>query len=296
MAKSKWVLLAIAAAAVGCAASPDGGTTVTRDGLQIDETPDGASGVYVHDGVEIRFSSTMLTPDVLDIVIEHSGMTLSYTADFSTGVAEFDGFVTETGEETQMLDGDRAILAALYAQLDELGADVSLPVEKLRGFANVWSEFPSTLELQGHPPVEPDYAHHRSDRWYEPWNGVQICDHLNTYFPYATHDCNRAGRGSDGNTVDTVWLSFYNTGGTTYRSDNGGGSWISSSVNHTGAYEHAWGDCFGRCGAGCGGGTFTIHCLDHDQCVRDSDHVIYSWYCDDEFVGTTDDWSFAPNC
>jgi hypothetical protein len=293
MTNSKLLLSMVMVALVGCAATPEGGTTVTTNGLRIEEDADGAHGSFTDDGVEIRFTTRMLTPTVLDMTIEHSGMTLTYTADLETGVAEFDGFTTDTGEPTQMMDGDRATLATLAHELDQLGEDVSNPVDRLRGFASVWSEFPTTVNLQGHPPVEPDYARHRYDRWYEPWSGVQICDHLNTYFPGATHDCDHGGRGSDGNTMDNVYLSWHSA--PTYWWDPNYG-WTSVDNDHRTDFEYGYGECFGRCGAGCSSsGTFTVQCMDHDLCVRDG-HIIISWYCDDEFVGTTDDYAFAPNC
>jgi hypothetical protein len=38
-----------------------------------------------------------------------------------------------------------------------------------------------------------------------------------------------------------------------------------------------------------------MDCLDHDLCVRFG-HSLASWWCDDEFAYTTDDYAFAPNC
>ena len=230
-----------------------------------------------------------------DLEIQLDGMTVTYLADFANATAEFDGYATETGGETQMLDADRDLLAALSRELEELGPDASLPIVKLRDFANVWAEFPSTLDMQGHPPVEPGYRH-RSDRWYEPWNGVQICDHLNTYMS-ATHDDNNYGRGHDASTLSSAYVSWHSAGSCndgTYFLNNG--AWQCFEPDHSTDIEHAYGNCFGRCGSGCSSsGTFTIQCLDHDECVR-TGHDVASLWCDDEFLGTTDDYAFAPNC
>ena len=157
------VLVAMLGALVGCAGGTDsGGSTVTTGGLVVEEQGDRVSGHWTHEGVEIQFYARMLTANILDLEIQLDGMTVTYLADFANATAEFDGYATETGGETQMLDADRDLLAALSRELEELGPDASLPIVKLRDFANVWAEFPSTLDMQGHPPVEPDY-HHRSD-------------------------------------------------------------------------------------------------------------------------------------
>ncbi len=278
---------------MGCAGGDDGAIE-TSGGLLIEEQGDEVTGSWVYEGSEVDFRAEMLSESILDLEINFDGMTISYLANFEDATAEFDGFTTDTGEETQMTDSDRAMLLALSRELEELGSDVSLPVEKLRGFANAWAEFPGTMDLQGHPPVEPAYRH-REDRWYEPWNGVQICDHLNSFMT-ATHDDWNYGRNADETTMNgyVSWhgeqcsgadgTNFWNNGWTCYEPDH--------DVN----VEYGYGNCFGRCGAGCASsGTFTIQCLDHDECVRVG-HDTASFWCNDEFAGTTDDWSFAPNC
>lgn len=277
---------------VGCAGGSDGAIATSR-GLVIEEQGDEVHGTWTHEGSEIEFHTQMLTESILDMEITIDGMTVTYLADFENATAEFDGFGTESGADTQMLDTDRALMLALSQELEELGPDVSMGISKLRAFANVWAEFPSTLDMQGHPPVEPGYRH-REDRWYEPWNGVQICDHLNTYVS-ATHDDWDYGRGHDATTMYgyVSWHSAFSCNDGTNFYNNG---WSCYEPDHDTNVEYGYGNCFGRCGAGCGSsGTFTIQCLDHDECVR-TGHTTASLWCDDEFVGTTDDYAFAPNC
>jgi len=279
---------------VGCAGGTEDGVIETSGGLLIEQQGEVVSGHWTHEGSEVEFHAEMLTESILDLEINFDGMTVTYLANFAEATAEFDGFTTATGEDTQMVDDDRALLLALSHELDQLGADVSLPVEKLRAFANTWSEFPSTMDLQGHPAVEPDYRH-REDKWYEPWNGHQICDHLNSYM-VATHDDNNYNRGADASTINgyVSWHGAFSCNdGTNFHT---GGQWVCFEPDHDTSIEYAYGNCFGRCGGGCSSsGTFTLQCLDHDECVR-TGHSTASWWCDDEFVGTTDDFAFAPNC
>jgi hypothetical protein len=85
-----------------------------------------------------------------------------------------------------------------------------------------------------------------------------------------------------------------------------GSSYECYEPDHDPNIWYAYGECFGRCGGGCCGasgllctpdgvGTYTMDCLDHDLCVRFG-HSLASWWCDDEFAYTTDDYAFAPNC
>lgn len=86
------------------------------------------------------------------------------------------------------------------------------------------------------------------------------------------------------------------------------GSWVCYEPDHDPNVEYAYGECFGRCGAGCGveygedsllgGGDdmqYTQDCANHDSCVRFG-HSQASFWCDDEFAFTVDDKLWAPNC
>ena len=58
-------------------------------------------------------------------------------------------------------------------------------------------------------------------------------------------------------------------------------------------------DCMGRCGAGCGGGDWTLDCLDHDSCSRHyySSTGALDHNCGDEYSNAADDYlNFWKRC
>ncbi|MDQ3035465.1 MAG: hypothetical protein M3Y87_23875 [Myxococcota bacterium] len=296
MKQATWFAMMMAALAmVGCAGSGTG--TGTSGALTIDESTGEASGSFIDESEadlgRVDFTSRFVDTNVLEIVLELHGLTISSLVDFDSGVIEYDGFATENGEDTQILDEDRALLAAFARALDTLG-DVSEPLSRVRGFANTWSEFSTTLDPQG-------IALSDEDRGYS-----SMCSRVNTY-QRATHDCwSGAGdcsnwwgcsRGDDNATTDYGYVSMHASGscndGTYFWNGN---YWQCFEPDHSGSIEYAYGNCLGRCGGSCGSSTqFTWDCFDHDQCVRTGHDVASAW-CDDEFVTTVDDWSFAPNC
>jgi hypothetical protein len=124
-----------------------------------------------------------------------------------------------------------------------------------------------------------------------------ICEQLYTYVE-ATHDDWDYDRWDD----HTTYFAFVGPYGPCDQADGTNfwknGAWQCYEPDHDVNIEYAYGDCFGRCGAGCGnngGGTYTYDCLDHDSCVRFG-HSLASFWCNDEFATTLDDALFAPNC
>jgi hypothetical protein len=124
-----------------------------------------------------------------------------------------------------------------------------------------------------------------------------VCDRLYTYVK-ATHDDWWYDRWDD----ETTYFAYVSpepacsTGDGTYFWKNG--AWQCFEPDHDANVEYAYGDCFGRCGAGCGDngkGSYTYDCLDHDSCVRFG-HILASVWCNDEFATTIDDFAFAPSC
>jgi hypothetical protein len=222
---------------------------------------------------------------VHDLEIEIEGLVIAVLADVKAGVFEFDGYAAADGSETQMLDDDRAALIELRDALDAYGPVPGSTLEMIRRFADTWAEFPSTLALRFERIAPPD-----------PQVVYSICWAVNSY-QSATHDCNQGDFWQDHTTTDYAWVSMDGAGpcgdGTWFWN---GQTWSCYEPNHDRNAEYAYGNCFGRCGAGCGGGTqFTWDCLDHDQCVR-TGHSTASWWCDDQFVSASDDMLGAPNC
>jgi hypothetical protein len=124
-----------------------------------------------------------------------------------------------------------------------------------------------------------------------------LCSQLYTYVQ-ATHDDFWYDRWNDKTTYNAYvapYAACPAADGTYFWKNS---QWQCYEPDHDANVEYAYGDCFGRCGAGCGGngqGTYTHDCLDHDSCVRFG-HSLASFWCNDEFVSTLDDAAFAPNC
>ncbi len=289
---TKRALMVFAAmSALGCAGSETG----TATGALTLEEESGVDDSEAELG-RVDFTSRFVDTNVLEIVLDMNGMVITSLVDFDTGVIEHDGFA-ENGEDTQILDADRALLGALAHALDGEGTDASEPVSRLRAFASTWSEYPTTVALQGISLMD-------EDRDYN-----SICWAVNTYQP-ASHDCTTGcpwynpfcSNGSnswwtDNTTMDYAYVSMHGAGpcsdGTYFLN---GGSWQCYEPSHVNSVEYGYGNCMGRCGGGCGSDTqFTTDCLHHDECVRVG-HDTAAASCDDQFVSTTDDWAAAPGC
>jgi len=249
-------------------------------GLMIDGNEQAVVGSLGSPDREFRFRSEVAEGGFA-VQVDFNGMTIAIER-AADGWVSYDGIGAQDGGAVQMTDEDRAALLELTVTLDALGEDVVEPIERLRGFTNLWSEFPTHQSLHGE--VRTDFRAFTS-----------LCGSVNTYRE-ATHDDWDHDRGEDATTY-SAYLSMHGAGPCsdgTYFWING--AWRCEEPDHDPAVEFAYGDCFGRCGAGCGGGTqFTVDCLDHDSCVRFG-HSITSLWCDDEFVSTIDDWASAPNC
>jgi hypothetical protein len=272
----------VAAGMIGCSGSVDTGTSSA--GLTLEEEAGLARGTYVGADGAVSFTSQFVDTNVLEILVDLDGMTISSLVDFDTGVIEYDGYTTATGETTQLLETDRALLIELTHELEGLGTAVSEPVERLRGFVSMWSEFPSTLDLQLLSLMD-------EDRGY-----ASYCGYYNQYVRI-THDCDTGSHWNDRTTVDGVRLTMNghcgSADGTWFWT---GAQWACYEPGHDSNIEWADGNCFGRCGDGCGSSRqFTLDCLEHDLCVRFG-HSTASFWCNDEFSAASDDWTYAPNC
>ncbi|MEX1363552.1 MAG: hypothetical protein AB1Z98_10520 [Nannocystaceae bacterium] len=273
----RWLVPLVLASCVE-SAEPDEPEALPR-GLTMEDDGELLVGSYVDDELVMRFVAEV-TDGGFEVEVVFNGMTIRATKDDS-GVLEHDGFATDNGEPTQMTDDDREALVRLTAVLEEQGAQVSPPLQRLRGFANVWSEYPSTLDLRG------TVANFRAY--------TSICEYYGT-FQEATHDDWSYDRWDDASTY-FAYVSMHGPGpcsGGTYFWNND--QWECFEPDHSTSIEYAYGECFGRCGAGCGSSSqFTWDCLDHDSCVRFG-HSLASLWCNDEFSSTVDDWASAPNC
>ena len=295
-------VIAVAAVAIlGCGAEgsdpaqPETGSS--RGNLEISFEPDAAIGSFELDDQRVRFASREVEPGVYDIEVELQGLTLTGLLDPSNGVSALDGFVSDNGGDTQMLEGDRALLAALYAAFNEqlpAGGGAGEPARYLRRAVGLWAQPPDSVEL-------PRVVMGEEGRGYTmlcsyakcngSWTGT--CNGYYNWYSYAKHDCNKGGFDYTGNQQIAQLGDHYSCSGDEYYLS--GSTWICGEPDHW-VRPKVVGNCFGRCGGGCGGDTqYTLDATNHDGCVRNG-HALASLYCDDQFVSAADDELYAPDC
>lgn len=270
--------------AAGCAGEGSQQPTGTQDfQLQTSEKDGVFTGSAVIDGAQVTFEARQLAPQEIDLAYTLDGMTFTYTIDRASGVIETDGFATATGASTQFGDPDRAKMLGLAHALDTMGKKVSTLAELTRSVASGAAEWPDSVD-----PRRETYA--VQDRDY-----TSICWAMYTY-QSATHDCWDYDDWDDASTINYAWVGMNGAGPCSDGTYFWTGYWNCYEPDHDSNVEYGYGNCFGRCGAGCGSSSqFTWDCLDHDSCVR-TGHDTASLWCDDEFSSTLDDWAAAPNC
>jgi len=289
---------AIAAVVLGCGGQGVAPVSEGRGagGLELAREADGASGRWGQGAAEVRFSSRQVEPGVFRLEVRQNGMSLTGLVDATQGVSSLDGFAEDNGEDTQMLDGDRELLAGLYEALGaELpsGEALSPELKYLRRAVGLWAEHPATLELQRTVMGE-------QGRGYTMLCSYAKCGGKNTgtcatfnWYSYVKHDCQHGGFDAAIN-QQIAQLGDHGTcsGDELYMS---GSTWVCGEPDHQ-SRPKVMGNCFGRCGPGCGGDTqYTLDATNHDGCVRNG-HALTSGYCDDQFAAASDDELYAPDC
>jgi hypothetical protein len=284
---------------VGCGGAPQdsGAVAGATPGLELTREAQGAaSGRFVQGGAEVRFSSRQVEPGVFRLEVRQNGMSLTGLVDAEQGVSSLDGFAEDNGQDTQMLDGDREALNGLYAALNaELpsGPALSPELKYLRRAVGLWAEHPGSVQLQRTVMGE-------QGRGYTMLCSYAKCGGKNTgtcssynWYSYVKHDCQHGGFDLAIN-QQIAQLGDHGTcdGDELYMS---GSAWVCGEPDHV-SRPKVRGNCFGRCGAGCGGDTqYTLDATNHDGCVRNG-HVLASAYCDDQFTAASDDELYAPDC
>jgi hypothetical protein len=281
---------------VGC-----GGATRTedmaQDGLELKQESGVVAGRFAQAGAEAHFSSKQVEEGVYRIEVRQNGMTLTGLVDAANGVSALDGFGAETGQDTQMLDGDREVLTGLYAALNaQLPAgDAAAPEARyLRRAVSLWSQHPASVELQRTVMGEEGRGYTMLCSYAKcngAWTGS--CGGSYNWYSYAKHDCQHGGFDYTGNQQIAQLGDHTTCSGDEYYLS--GGVWKCGEPDHW-SRPKVMGSCFGRCGGGCGGDTqYTLDATNHDGCVRNG-HALASAYCDDQFASASDDEMFAGNC
>jgi hypothetical protein len=293
------VLGAVAAVMLlGC-----GGGTRTEDaaqavdGLELKQESGGVTGRFAQAGTEAGFSSKQVEEGVYRVEVRQNGMTLTGLVDTVNGVSDLDGFGEETGQDTQMLDGDREVLSGLYAALNaQLPAgDAAAPEARyLRRAVSLWSQHPTSVELQRTVMGEEGRGYTMLCSYAKcngAWTGS--CGGSYNWYSYAKHDCQHGGFDLAKNQQIAQLGDHSSCSGDEYYLN--GSTWVCGEPDHW-SRPKVMGICFGRCGGGCGGDTqYTLDATNHDGCVRNG-HALASAYCDDQFMSASDDEMFAGNC
>lgn len=283
----------------GCGGQDSGPAEAARaaDGLELTQEAGAVSGRFTQGGAEARFTSRQVEQGVYRIEVRQNGMTLTGLVDAVNGVSTLDGFAEESGQGTQMLDGDRELLSGLYAALNAqlpAGDAAAAEAKYLRRAVSMWSQHPTTVELQRTVMGEQGRGYTMLCS-YAKCNGVWSgsCGGSYNWYSYAKHDCQHGGFDA---TINQQIAQLGNHG--TCSGDEyymSGGSWVCGEPDHW-SRPKVMGNCFGRCGGGCGGDTqYTLDATNHDGCVRNG-HALASAYCDDQFTSASDDELYAPNC
>jgi hypothetical protein len=272
-------------------------------------------GSYEYRGETLRFESEA-RDGVYYVTVTLRGMVLSATLD-TTGAFDLDGYNDADGTDTAMTAVDRALIHALESALTDLYRARAAELPALDVFSRtlgLWSDYPDTVALR-----RMFYARHERKG-----SGSSLCDNLNKpgqgsgfvpRYTWASHDCLKlkgvfttdcgpltagCAYGNDSSTLDSVFMSMHPGGSC------GDGRFFGTSAanmrcyepDHDSNVEFAYGDCFGRCGLGCGGSTqFTQACLDHDACVSSGHWTANPLSaCDDEFAEAAVDYLVLSNC
>lgn len=265
------------AAAVGCAAEGD-----IEESLVVDETDLGIAGTQTSDLGQLSFEVSQSKGDAWETVMEVNGMTLTLLYDTASGVGYFDGYVTDTSETTMLTADDRAQIEHLMYTLAPMGPDFPTAAhERLHHATAAWMMTTDSLGLtsvrglKGYKSGEPP--------------NTDWCNRLNSY-QTTSHDCNRGNYWADGQTLDNSYISTHPDCGSSEGTNfHNGSSWVCQNLySHNTNIEYAYGGCFGHFGPGCNWAYGTGYCsgsAHHDECVRSTDHVLTSFYCNDEIPG-----------
>jgi hypothetical protein len=291
-------ILGVVAAMMLWACGGQGGPTNTNepvqavDGLELTAEAGAVSGRF---GAETRFSSRLVEEGVYRVEVRMNGLTLTGLVDAASGVSSLDGFAEATGQDTQMLDGDREVLSNLYAALNAqlpVGDAAAPEAMYLRRAVSLWSQHPTTVALQRTVMGEEGRGYTMLCSYAKcggNWTGT--CSSWNWY-SYAKHDCQHGGWDYTRNQQIAQLGNHYTCSGDELYYNNG---WVCGEPDHW-SRPKVVGNCFGRCGGGCGGDTqYTLDATNHDGCVRNG-HALASAYCDDQFTSASDDEMYAPNC
>ena len=241
------------------------------------------SGSFIYSEMKtpqsLSFSSIENVAGEFAVSLQVSGKNLSAFVDKNNQSAKLNG-VNDQGKAVFLNEKDRRQIRALLQKYEQGGyGEQSDAANILKRSISLWAQTPDTVALQR--AVE----------------GISAASHESLCNDYgaelsATHDGNQC----DDYDPECTSLAVLGSRGSSVTESFINGQWTTAIPDHL-AYVKQRGECYGNCGSGCPSGDqiLTRDCLNHDQCVRNG-HALASWWCDDEFTSTADDYFFAPEC
>ena len=280
MTKLAALAFALTTATLACAGTTEESTqsaAKTEGDLQLQVTDAKAAGVYTLGADKITFESKSVGDQIFEIDIKARGLVLDATIDFKNHTSSLDGFAAENGGDTQITEEDHALLDKFVKSLESMEKDPPAVAMLLRRVASVWSQTGSAMELE------------RRIMGDEGRGYTSLCGSIGNVYR-SSHDC-WSGSWWSAKTSVYSYVGYWTD--PTYYLRNG--AWSTSSFDHA-SNPTEYGNCFGRCGGGCGSDQdYSVDCHNHDNCVRNG-HVVTSSWCSDEFASASDDEMYAPNC
>ncbi len=273
----------------GCATQEDTGSV---GDLELQMTSNSVDGTFTAStGDLLEFHSVATAPDTIEISVELRGMMLMATMDV-TGAMDLDVFSLANGQDTQILEADRAVLGEFSSAVFDYDPNTTfVPLSKLERISSMWASWPETNVASRLVLGQADHSY------------TSLCGYINYYVKF-THDGPGSwvgGCGRDNWDDKSTYYGLVNSEGACSGSSDGtkftadGASWKCYEPDHSKSMEYARGECFAQCGNGCGSPDFSVDCGDHDSCVRFG-HALVSISCQDEFDSTLDDSAFTPVC
>jgi len=270
-----------------------------------EQSADTLRGSMTFEELRVDFSSRRVSKDVFSIEVLRDGLTMTADLDYTKNQFRFDGFATDSGEDTVLDDDDKLVIAALaetlsaegYGKADSdptrRGVTLHTPGSALSRALAVWHLTPVSSELRRDVKAEAGRTI------------LYHCGYLTGYGIQATHDCwdcwnrwdgwNYVNVGMNGYGVDCYPDSCSSACGNYGSNTCGKLSCEQSGGGGSGSWQ--WGsdaDKYGACTAW-DTNAYVQDCLDHDHCVR-NDHATGSSWCSDEAASAIDDQPGATNC
>jgi hypothetical protein len=262
-----------------------------------------SSGQFSSPSGVLWYRSVVPVAGTARVTVEINQLVLTASLDFRQKTAEFDGQINGSRRVAELTEPDSSTLAAFARDLNDcLTKEPAPALDALLRTVAVWEAWPNGALLSRSVAVTNPTAItmlcNQAKCTIQNPDGTYVLSYTGpcviwNWYSYAKHDCNQCGSGEP-NCQQIVQLgNHYSCNGSVWYWN--GSTWVCGEPNHWNR-PYEVGNCFGRCGGGCGWRhQYTKDCTNHDACVRNG-HSDWSLYCSDEFFAAIDDFLFAPDC